>query len=339
MEGKAKVIAMIVLLAAAYCRLARAQAAPHAILNIEVDNIVVYVEDVSPPSAYAAKSDVTPAAVPRNFAESMLIGDIVSVNGQPAKGVNVQNLRTINLRAAPTPGQAISDVMRANTQAGTFEILRSDGTPVGSIMVSGLGGAGAPVPGAPLAVSQGNNPIVGGTGAFLGVRGQSGQSVTAQTIANRQASMTEDPANRRQIGGGGRNFFVLDLIPQSLPQVVNTASGPAITHSIDFSLVSASKPAAAGEILSVFMTGLGPTTPGVDPGKAFPASPLQTVNSPVDVTVNGKTAEVTAAVGYPGAVDGYQVNFRVPSDAAKGTATVQVSAAWIAGPAVNITIQ
>ena len=91
--------------------------------------------------------------------------------------------------------------------------------------------------------------------------------------------------------------------------------------------------------MSVFVTGLGPTKPGVDPGMPFPASPLFAVNSPVDVTVNGKPAQVTAAVGYPGTADGYQVNFRVPSDAAKGPATVQVAAAWIAGPAVSIVIQ
>jgi uncharacterized protein (TIGR03437 family) len=330
-------LAKTVLLAAVCCSLVRAQAMPHTILNIEVQNIVVYVDDVADVSTYATKPNVIAAATPRNFGESILIGDIVSVNGQPAKGVTVHNLRTITLRTATTPGQAIADVMRSNTQAGNFEILRTDGTAVGSIMFSGLGGAGPAPPGAPLAVSQGNNPIVGGTGAYLGVRGQSGQAVTSQTIANRQASMTEDPANRRQ-NGGGRNFFVLDIIPQSIPEVVSTANGPAITHSSDFSLVTPSKPAAAGEVLSVFMRNLGPTTPGVDPGKPFPASP-PTVNAPVQVTVNGESAEVTAAVGYPGSIDGYQVNFRVPSGASKGTATIQVSAAWIAGPAVSIAIQ
>jgi hypothetical protein len=55
------------------------------------------------------------------------------------------------------------------------------------------------------------------------------------------------------------------------------------------------------------------------------------VNSPIDVTVNGKSAEVLGAVGYPGAVDGYYVNFRVPAGIAKGSATIQVSAAWISG--------
>jgi uncharacterized protein (TIGR03437 family) len=57
------------------------------------------------------------------------------------------------------------------------------------------------------------------------------------------------------------------------------------------------------------------------------------------VLVNGKSAEVLSAVGLPGAVDGYQVNFRVPPDTTKGPATIQVNAAWIAGGPVTITVQ
>jgi uncharacterized protein (TIGR03437 family) len=150
--------------------------------------------------------------------------------------------------------------------------------------------------------------------------------------------MAEDPANRR-INGGGTIRFFLHVIPLTTPQIATTAGGPAVTHAGDFTLVTASKPAAAGEILSLFATGLGPTNPGVDPGQPFPSSPAAAVNSPVDVTVNGKPAEVLGAVGYPGAVDGYQVNFRVPPDAAKGVAAIQVSAAWVASTAVNIPVQ
>ena len=51
--------------------------------------------------------------------------------------------------------------------------------------------------------------------------------------------------------------------------------------------------------------------------------------------MNGNSAEVLGAVGYPGSLDGYQVNFRVPQDTAKGVASIQVSAAWIAGTAVR----
>jgi uncharacterized protein (TIGR03437 family) len=55
--------------------------------------------------------------------------------------------------------------------------------------------------------------------------------------------------------------------------------------------------------------------------------------------VNGTAAEVLAAVGYPGAVDGYQVNFRVPPGTTKGTVSIQVSAAWIAGAPISIPVQ
>jgi uncharacterized protein (TIGR03437 family) len=141
--------------------------------------------------------------------------------------------------------------------------------------------------------------------------------------------MSEDPANRRA-NGGGRTRRVLTLFPLAPPQIL------AVTHSADFTIVGAGKPAAAGEILSLFASSLGPTRPGVDPGKAFPSTPLAAVNSPVQVTVNGKAAEVLAAVGLPGTVDGYQVNFRVPAETATGVAAIQLTTAWI--PATPVTI-
>jgi uncharacterized protein (TIGR03437 family) len=123
------------------------------------------------------------------------------------------------------------------------------------------------------------------------------------------------------------------------PEIALLPAGPAVTHSSDFSLVTAAKPATAGEVLSLFATGLGPTVPAVDPGQPFPSTPVAVVNSPVEVKVNGTSAEVLGAVGLPGAVDGYQVNFRVPPGTAKGPASIQVSAAWISGATVSIPVQ
>jgi hypothetical protein len=319
------------------CRAVYGQVSSGVILVVDVENYVLYAEDTPDPSKFATDPNVTTAAPSTNFTTSVQIGDIVAVNGQPAKGTFTRNVRRVSLTTTPNPGQAIADTVRGGVIADTFEILKSDGSPIGTIVSLGSPG-GSPPPGAPLAVTQANFAIVGGTGAFLGARGQFGQAATSQTIAQRQASITEDPANRRR-NGGGRVRFVLHVIPMSAPQIVATPRGPAVTHSSDFSLVTASKPASAGEILSVFLTGLGPTRPGVDPGAPFPVSPLVAVNSPVVVQVSGTNSEVLAAVDYPGTVDGYQVNFRVPSDASKGTATVQVSAAWIVGPPVSILIQ
>jgi len=292
------------------------------------------VEDTADVTKIATDPSATTAIPIRNFRKAVLIGDIVAVNGQPVKGTLIENTRDMILRTAPTPGQGIADITRDAMLEWVYEILNVDGSPVGSLMVLGVGG-GTPPPGATLLATQGNNAIVGGTGAFLGARGYLGGGAPPVV---RTASMTEDPANRIK-NGGGKAVFVLQVIPLYRPEILTTAAGPAVVHSSDFSPVSAAKPAAAGEILSLFATGLGPTRTNLDPGQPFPSSPLALVNSPVEVTVNGKSAEVLGAVGYPGAVDGYQVNFRLPSDTATGSATIQLSAAWIAGSSVNIPTQ
>lgn len=338
MIRQAATLAITILLLAVYCSLL-GQAMPPAILEIDVENFVDYQEDLSDPSKFGTNPNVTPPGRFKGFGVATVLGDIVAVNGQPAKGTLVARARGIGARPVPQPGQAIADITRASIREQIFEILKSDGTPVGTIMCLGLNGGPAP-PGSPVAQRSSNMAIVGGTGAFLGARGQYGGEQAPQTVPvrARAASMAEDPANRR-INGGGRARHLLTVIPMSRPEIVTTSSGPAVKHSSDFSLVSRSKPAAAGEVLSLRATGLGPTRPGVDPGKPFPATPPAVVNSPVEVTVNGKQAEVLAAFGLPGAVDGYQVNFRIPPDTAKGMATVQVSAAWIAGPEVRIAVR
>ena len=89
----------------------------------------------------------TTPVVPRNFDYFLIIGDIVALNGQPAKGTFANTTRMINLRTAPTPGQAIGDVVRNTVNNQIFEILKSDGTPLGTITTYGLGGAGSPPPG------------------------------------------------------------------------------------------------------------------------------------------------------------------------------------------------
>ena len=85
-------------------------------------------------------------------------------------------------------------------------------------------------------------------------------------------------------------------------------------------------------------------TPGTDPsgsrpGELFPDSPLQEVNSPLEVTVNGQAAAVLNKVGWPGTTGSYRVDFRVPDGTASGMASVQVSAAFIDGPAMRIPVR
>jgi hypothetical protein len=313
---------------------------PPTILTIDVENVVEYRGDIADPAKFGTSPGITPQSGAGVFSVNVVLGDIVSVNGQPATGTYVGRPVALALTPTPKPRQSIADSAHASLRSHTFEVLKVDGTPVGTIMSFGLD-AGPPPPGAPpySVDTRGDYTIYGGTGAFLGARGELVQRFSGlETNPPRAASMAEDPSNRR-INGGGHILFFLHLIPMHAPQIANTPQGPAVSHASDFTPVSASKPAAAGEVLSLFATGLGPTIPGVYPGQPFPEGPPVAVNSPVEVTVNGKSADVLGAVGLPGVVDGYQVNFRVPPDTAKGPATIQVNVAWIAASPVSIAVQ
>jgi hypothetical protein len=331
----ANVVLTVLLLAVATCHLASAQQLPIVTLTVDLGNVIEYQDDIYDPVKFARNAGITPSigigTGILNFAVVTLMGDVVAVNGQPAKGLYAGRSRTINANPNPRPGSAIADVTRVAIREHIFEILQPDGTPIGTIMAMGFSGGNAP-PGQP-SMERANWAITGGTGAFVGARGQ----VEGTGTSGRAASMAEDPANRR-LNGGNPSRYILHIIPMTVPQIVTTANGPAIIHSTNFSFVNASNPAVAGEILSLFATGLGPVR-DLETGQPFPSNPLATINSPVQVIVNGSPAEVIDAVGYPGSIDGYQVNFRLAKDIAKGSARIQVSAAWITGTPVSIPVQ
>jgi uncharacterized protein (TIGR03437 family) len=311
-----------------------AQAPRPTTLLIEVDNFVEYLGDSDEVMKHGTDPNITTPRLPNALFPANLLGDIVSVNGQPAKGFVIHNARAIGATTASIAGRPIADVTRGSNRQQYFEILGADGTAIGTILAVGMQGGAAP-PGTPsVMTASANYAIIGGTGAFLGVRGQAGQA--AQIRVARPASVQEDPS-RRRVNGGGRIRFALTFYPMVYPAVLSANGTPAIAHANDFQIVSTARPAA--EILALYASGLGPTRPSADWGTPFPATPVSVVNSPVEVFVNGAPAEVLGAVGYPGAVDGYQVNFRVPADAAKGMANVVVSSAWTQSAAVSIPIQ
>jgi hypothetical protein len=276
---------------------------------------------------------VAQTVTPATFYPGTFIGDIVAVNGKKSKGATVARMNWVGLNTNPSGSQAIADVNRFEAIDILLEIQQADGTSVGTIVLTGVTG-GEPPLGAPKSGTASNIAVIGGTGAFLGARGQAASIVNSR----RSASTLENPINRRVFPAGIWKL-VVQLIPMRTPEVTLTASGPAIVHSSDYSLVTAAKPAHAGEVLTLFASGLGPTRPGVDPGQVFTASPVQIASSPIDVLVNGKAGDVLYAGGYPNTVDSYQVNFRLPGDTAPGMAAIQLSAAWIAGTEVKIPVQ
>lgn len=294
-----------------------AQTVP-VVLDVDIENAVRYVGDITDASRLASSTSPIPAASTKAFTDTIFIGDIVAVNGKPAKGLWTSRQYTMGFSPNPAPGSAVADVTQAAIAECRYEILNASGALIGRLMDGGL---------APHAIS-------GGTGAFLGAKGEQVSATPHVVKPVRIASMAEDPASRR-INGGGNVRILLRLLPNSRPEIIITANGPAVAHS-DGNLVSNANPAVAGEILTLYATGLGPTTPLVDLGLPFPQDATHLANAPVEVLVDGQSAEVLYAGGFADAVDGYQVNFRMPVGFGSGSAGLRLIAAWIPGSEVRV---
>ena len=320
--------------------IARSQPPTGSVVTFEIENATAYYLDC-PFSQLGGNSSNLERVFPSTAFENVLgVGDIVSVNGNSAKGASYESAIGI-LSNSPGPGKFLTDKGRFALEEWSLDFLDSNGNEIGTIYFGGLSNGGAP-PDAPSAlVGTGNGALTvkGGTGAFLGVRGY--MKAPSDPIAGeRSTSACEDPSLRRMYAAGrGKRHGTMYLVPLSPPEVITTATGPAIVHAEDNTYVTAAKPAQAGEILTLYASGLGPTRPGVDPGQPFLSSPLQVVNSPIQVLVNGIPGDVLYAGGYPGAVDVYQVNFRVPAGVTHGVAAVQLTSAWMAGPAASLPLQ
>src|SRR3989338_1750643 len=109
MHEKCRTCVLTALSLIIFYQLALGQTAPATILDVELANFVVYFGDVTDYSRLATDPNRTTVTQPRNFSRAIGIADIVSVNGNPAKGVMTEQRTQFNLRVNPTPGQAIAD--------------------------------------------------------------------------------------------------------------------------------------------------------------------------------------------------------------------------------------
>ena len=87
---------------------------------------------------------------------------------------------------------------------------------------------------------------------------------------------------------------------------------PTIVRETNGGLVTVSNPIHPDDRITVYLTGLGRTSPEVDTGAPSPSSPLATPIVPVTVSLGGVELFVDFAGLTPGSVGVYQINARVP---------------------------
>jgi len=110
-----------------------------------------------------------------------------------------------------------------------------------------------------------------------------------------------------------QTIFV-DPVSPALFTIPSGGEGPgAITHALDFSLVTPQNPAEPGEVIAIFCAGLGPVTNPPASGAPAPSiPPLAETTTPLTITIDGLPADVLFSGLTPFLVGLYQVNVVVP---------------------------
>jgi len=106
----------------------------------------------------------------------------------------------------------------------------------------------------------------------------------------------------------------------------STGSGQGAIINQNGTVNSDANPASPGDIVLIFGTGEGQTSPmGID-GSVTGANPPQPLASPVSVTIDGMPASVKYDGAAPGLVAGvFQINVKIPKNAGSGDLPVLVT--------------
>ncbi len=145
------------------------------------------------------------------------------------------------------------------------------------------------------------------------------------------------------VNGAQSNPVTVPLAPTAPGVFSLSANGlgaGAITHA-DGTVISQSSPAQTGEIVGVYLTGLGAVSPTVGDGMAAPFKPLAMATAPVSVTVGGIPVTDIQFEGLsPGLASLYQLNIQIPANTPSGAQMISVQTAdgstdmvsvWVAG--------
>jgi uncharacterized protein (TIGR03437 family) len=112
--------------------------------------------------------------------------------------------------------------------------------------------------------------------------------------------------------GGISDTFNFTIQPTA-PSVFRTANGTAmIIRNIDGQLITNNTPIHLNEYLTIYLTGMGGTSPSVPQGEAAPSSPLAVATVQPTITIGGSSIFVLWAGLAPKEVGVYQINALVP---------------------------
>jgi uncharacterized protein (TIGR03437 family) len=155
-----------------------------------------------------------------------------------------------------------------------------------------------------------------------------GKSAYVQYISPRQinvlapADTSTGPVPITVTNAAGTSSSVTAILQSVLPGLSVQSNYVRAVRNSDGAIVTSVKP---GDVIALYGTGFGPTSPSADPGVLF--SGAYPANNPVTITIGGMPAAVSwAGLVGPGL---YQINVTVPSSLGSGDQPVVASVAGV----------
>jgi uncharacterized protein (TIGR03437 family) len=126
-------------------------------------------------------------------------------------------------------------------------------------------------------------------------------------------------------------------VSASAPQVFTSDGKNVLGTHANGTVVGKPSPAAPGETIVVYGTGLGATNPAMVPG-VVPTDAVPVATLP-QVTIAGANATVVSASVVPGSAGVYAISVQVPADAANGDLPLVVKIGTGNSASTNLTVQ
>jgi uncharacterized protein (TIGR03437 family) len=119
--------------------------------------------------------------------------------------------------------------------------------------------------------------------------------------------------------------------------IIDEAGNGAARHGVD--VVSPSNPAEHGELVVIYLTGLGPVDNPPPSGEPASLSTLARTLFTPRLLVGAREADVAFSGLTPGSIGLYQINFTVPVEAASGIAEIAIEANGVRSNIARLAIR
>jgi uncharacterized protein (TIGR03437 family) len=133
-------------------------------------------------------------------------------------------------------------------------------------------------------------------------------------------------------------YYTVPLATYS-PGFFANSGNAAVYDFTSSSIVTASNPAKRGDVLELYVNGLGPVSNAPASGDPASLTTLSNTQTTPTVTLGGVNLPVSFAGLAPGYIGLYQVNATIPADAPTGNQPLIISIGGVASPSSNLPVQ